>query len=129
MNSDYLSGLYSILGVACRILCEINQAVECHQISEIKSTKCLQNLAKSSEEENGKQANLEFWKVNAAINIGFCQIELWELDAAMEIFVKLKKSREEMGINGCAIDVGFAFLNSCVGVKKEGENLTQRCST
>ncbi|MBE9122892.1 tetratricopeptide repeat protein [Tychonema sp. LEGE 07199] len=127
VNSDYyLSGLYSILGVGYRLLGDINQAIECHQISEIKSTKCLQNLAKSSDEENGKQANLEFWKVNAAINIGFCKIELWELDAAMEIFVKLKKSREEIGINGCAIDVGLAFLNSCVGVKKEAAAIADR---
>ncbi|WP_228056417.1 hypothetical protein [Microcoleus sp. LEGE 07076] len=44
----------------------------------------------------------------------------------MEIFVKLKQSREEIGINGCAIDVGFAFLNSCVGVKKEAAPIADR---
>ena len=119
MTSDYhLSGLYSILGVCYRILGDINQAIECHQISERKATKSLQSLAKSSEAENEKQANLEFWKVNAAINIGFCQIEMLELEAAMDIFVKLTTSRKEIGINSYSIDVGLAFLNSCVGVKK-----------
>ncbi|MEG3931136.1 MULTISPECIES: hypothetical protein [unclassified Microcoleus] len=75
----YLSGLYSILGIYYRILCDINQAIEDHQISEIKATKFLQIIAKSREHKNGKQANLEFGKVNAAINIGFCQIETREL--------------------------------------------------
>jgi tetratricopeptide (TPR) repeat protein len=127
VTSDYyLSGLYSILGVSYRILGEINQAIECHKISEIKATKCLQNIAKSSDDENGKQANLEFWKVNAAINIGFCKIELWELESAREIFVKLKKSREEIGINGYSIDVGLAFLNSCIGVKKEAAAIVKK---
>lgn len=130
VTSDYyLSGLYSILGVSYRILGDINQAIECHQISEIKATKCLQNIAKSSEPENGKQANLEFWKLNAAINIGFCQIEMLELEPAMEIFVKMKKSREEIGIigiNSYSIDVGLAFLNSCVGVKKAAEDLAEK---
>ena len=41
-----------------------------------------------------------------------------ELEAAMDIFVKLTTSREEIGINSYSIDVGLAFLNSCVGVKK-----------
>ncbi|NJK66958.1 MAG: tetratricopeptide repeat protein [Microcoleus sp. CSU_2_2] len=127
VTSDYyLSGLYSILGVSYRILGDINQAIECHKISEIKSIKCLQNIAKSSEEEKGKQANLEFWKVNAAINIGFCKIELRELEAAMEIFVKLKSLRQEVGINGYSIDVGLAFLNSCVGVKKEAAAIVKK---
>ncbi|MEG4804450.1 tetratricopeptide repeat protein [Microcoleus sp. ARI1-B5] len=130
VSSDYyLSGLYSILGVSYRILGDINQAIECHQISEIKATKCLQSIAKSSEPENGQQANLEFWKLNAAINIGFCQIEMRELEAAMEIFVKLKKSREEIGIigiNSYSIEVGLAFLNSCVGVKKAAEELAEK---
>ena len=129
VTSDYyLSGLYSILGISYRILGDINQAIECHQISEMKATKSLQSLAKSSEPENGKQANLEFWKLNAAINIGFCQIEMCELDAAMERFVKLKNSREEIGIigiNSYSIDVGLAFLNSCVGVKKAAKELAE----
>lgn len=127
VTSDYyLSGLYSILGVSYRILGEIDRAIECHQISERKATKCLQTIAKSSDTEDGKKANLEFWKVNAAINIGFCKIELRELEAAMEIFVKLKSLREEAGINGYAIDVGLAFLNSCVGVKKEAAAIADR---
>jgi tetratricopeptide (TPR) repeat protein len=127
VTSDYyLSGLYSILGVCYRTLGEINQAIECYQISEIKANKSLQNIAKSSENENEKLANLEFWKVNAAINIGFCKIELWELKAAMEIFVKLKKLREEIGINGYSIDVGLAFLNSCIGVKKEAAAIAKK---
>ncbi|MEO6863803.1 MAG: tetratricopeptide repeat protein [Microcoleus sp.] len=127
VTSDYyLSGLYSILGICYRILGEINQAIECHQISEIKATKSLQSISKSSEPENGKQANLEFWKVNAAINIGFCQIEMLELETAREIFVKLKSSREEIGINSYSMDVGLAFLNSCVGVKKEAKALAEK---
>ncbi len=127
VTSDYyLSGLYSLLGICYRILGEINQAIECHQISEIKATKSLQIIAKSSEPENGKQANLEFWKVNAAINIGFCQIEMRELESAMEIFVKLKNSRDESGSNSYSIDVGLAFLNSCVGAKKEAEELAEK---
>ncbi|EGK90243.1 tetratricopeptide repeat protein [Microcoleus vaginatus PCC 9802] len=127
VTSDYyLSGLYSLLGICYRILGEINQAIECHQISEIKATKSLQIIAKSSEPENGKQANLEFWKVNAAINIGFCQIEMGELESAMEIFVKLKNSRDEIGINSYSINVGLAFLNSCVGAKKEAEELAEK---
>jgi tetratricopeptide (TPR) repeat protein len=127
VTSDYyLSGLYSILGICYRILGEINQAIECHQISEIKATKSLQVIAKSSEPENGKQANLEFWKVNAAINIGFCQIEMRELESAREIFVKLKTSRDEIGINSYSINVGLAFLNSCIGAKKEAEELAEK---
>lgn len=128
VTSDYyLSGLYSILGISYRILGDIDRAIECHQISERKSTKCLQNIAKSTEDENGKQANLEFWKVNAALNIGFCKIELWELEAALDIFVKLKKTREEeIGINGYSIDVGLAFLNSCVGDKAEAAAIADR---
>ncbi|MEG4944028.1 tetratricopeptide repeat protein [Microcoleus sp. F4-D5] len=127
VTSDYyLSGLYSLLGICYRILGEINQAIECHQISEIKATKSLQIIAKSSEPENGKQANLEFWKVNAAINIGFCQIEMRELESAMEIFVKLKNSRDEIGSNSYSLDVGLAFLNSCVGAKKEAVKLAEK---
>lgn len=127
VTSDYyLSGLYSILGVSYRILGEIDRAIEYHQISEIKATKCLQHIAKSSEDENGKQANLEFWKVNAAINIGFCKIELRELESAREIFIKLKSLREPIGINGYSIDVGLAFLNSCVGVKKEASAIVKK---
>ncbi|TAF58367.1 MAG: hypothetical protein EAZ60_03265 [Oscillatoriales cyanobacterium] len=130
VTSDYyLSGLYSILGVSYRILGDINQAIECHQISEIKATKCLQTIAKSSEPENGKQANLEFWKLNAAINIGFCQIEMLELESALEIFVKMKNSRDEIGIigiNSYSIEVGLAFLNSCVGVKKAAKELADK---
>lgn len=130
VTSDYyLSGLYSILGVSYRILGDINQAIECHQISERKATKCLQTIAKSNEPENGKQANLEFWKLNAAINIGFCQIEMLELEPALEIFVKMKNSREEIGIigiNSYSIDVGLAFLNSCVGVKKAAKELADK---
>lgn len=127
VTSDYyLSGLYSLLGICYRILGEINQAIECHQISEIKATKSLQIIAKSSEPENGKQANLEFWKVNAAINIGFCQIEMRELESAMEIFVKLKNSRDEIGSNSYSLDVGLAFLNSCVGTKKEAVKLAEK---
>ena len=127
VTSDYyLSGLYSILGICYRILGEINLAIECHQISEIKTTKSLQIIAKSGEPETGKQANLEFWKVNAAINIGFCQIEMRELESAMEIFVKLKSSRDKIGINSYSIDVGLSFLNSCVGAKKEAEELAEK---
>ncbi|UNU25942.1 tetratricopeptide repeat protein [Microcoleus vaginatus] len=127
VTSDYyLSGLYSILGICYRILGEINQAIECHQISEIKATKSLQVIAKSSEPDNGKQADLEFWKVNAAINIGFCQIEMWELESAREIFVKLQTSRDEIGVNSYAVDVGLAFLNSCVGAKKEAEEVAEK---
>ncbi len=133
VTSDYyLSGLYSILGVSYRILGDINQAIECHQISEIKATKCLQNIAKSSEPENDKQANLEFWKLNAAINIGFCKIEMLELEPALEIFVKMKNSREEIGIigiNSYSIEVGLAFLNSCVGVKKTAKELADKLYT
>ncbi|MCC3535000.1 MAG: tetratricopeptide repeat protein [Microcoleus sp. PH2017_25_DOB_D_A] len=130
VTSDYyLSGLYSILGVSYRILGDINQAIECHQISERKATKCLQNIAKNSEPENGPKANLEFWKLNAAINIGFCKIEMLELEPALEIFVKMKNSREEIGIigiNSYSIEVGLAFLNSCVGVKKAAKELADK---
>ncbi|WP_293135127.1 tetratricopeptide repeat protein [Microcoleus sp. bin38.metabat.b11b12b14.051] len=130
VTSDYyLSGLYSILGISYRILGDINQAIECHQISERKAIKCLQTIAKSSDSENGKQANLEFWKLNAAINIGFCQIEMLELESALEIFVKIKSSREEIGIigiNSYSIDIGLAFLNSCVGVKKAAKELAEK---
>ncbi|MEG4986980.1 hypothetical protein QUB08_14585 [Microcoleus sp. BR0-C5] len=41
-----------------------------------------------------------------------------ELESAMEIFVKLKTSRAEIGSNSYSINVGLAFLNSCVGEKK-----------
>ncbi|MEG4877272.1 tetratricopeptide repeat protein [Microcoleus sp. CZ3-B4] len=49
-----------------------------------------------------------------------------ELESAMEIFVKLKTSRDEIGINSYSIDVGLAFLNSCVGAKKEAEDLAEK---
>ncbi|MEG4532222.1 hypothetical protein [Microcoleus sp. D2_18a_D3] len=86
----------------------------------------MQIIAKSSEPENSQQANRESWKVNAAINMGWCQIEMRELESAMEIFVKLKTSRDEIGINSYSINVGLAFLNSCVGAKKQAEELAEK---
>ncbi|MEG4838774.1 tetratricopeptide repeat protein [Microcoleus sp. B9-D4] len=49
-----------------------------------------------------------------------------ELESAMEIFVKLKNSRDEIGINSYSINVGLAFLNSCIGAKKEAEELAEK---
>lgn len=82
-----LSVIYNIIGDLYWLTGDIHQAIECH----IKSGTIANNLLKESSQEidlNQIRANIGNMKVVAFVNIGLCQIDLWEIPKALDSFEK-----------------------------------------
>jgi tetratricopeptide (TPR) repeat protein len=121
----HLSGLYSILGVLYRLSGKIHLAVECHQKS---GAIAVQEISQrdSCDRRDLIRLNLKNWEQHALLNIGICQLELWELDKARAVFEELHTHKREQLIRekiedlyNPSVDVFSAFVYSCLGMPEQ----------
>ncbi|AFY69345.1 Tetratricopeptide TPR_1 repeat-containing protein [Thalassoporum mexicanum PCC 7367] len=149
-SAYHLSGLYGIWGVLYRLSGQIHAAIECHQKSAAIAKRHLDRLAGQSAATNPTKEtvsnqvelaeqvetveqlkrssaqlellNLKNWQQHALLNIGICQIELWELEAAKQTFTQLNShNRQQLIAEDLAelynpsVDVFSAYVHSCLG--------------
>jgi tetratricopeptide (TPR) repeat protein len=119
VKDDYLlSGLYICLGDLYWATGGMNAAIECHKLSFQAAEKTLLFIDLSP--------LLYFyakrWKTWSLLNIGLCQIDLWELEEAINCFQKIEltcnnHSDSETGLYENEKDYLYclAFLKSCLG--------------
>ncbi|WP_052128596.1 tetratricopeptide repeat protein [Neosynechococcus sphagnicola] len=110
-----------------RLSGNIHGAIACHQ----KSSKLAHQLLQEASPQNHnclKRLNLKNWQQHDLFNIGICQLELWELDAALAVFTALATDGKQQLIQaGLAdlynpsVDVFTAFVASCLGNTPQAE--------
>jgi tetratricopeptide (TPR) repeat protein len=136
----HLSGLYSILGVLYRLSGQIHTAIECHQKSGAIAAQSLGQMP-DRDIDGLMLLNLKNWEQHARFNTGICQIELWELDAALEIFEELLNPQGQTAaeripkwrepdraedLYNPSVDVLAAFLYSSLGNSAKARELIER---
>ncbi|MEG4961518.1 MULTISPECIES: tetratricopeptide repeat protein [unclassified Microcoleus] len=119
VKNDYLlSGLYICLGDLYWTTGGMNAAIECHKLSFKAAEKTLLfiNLSPLT------YFYAKRWKTWSLLNIGLCQIDLWELEEAVNYFQKIEftcnnHSDSETGLYKNEKDYLYclAFLKSCLG--------------
>jgi tetratricopeptide (TPR) repeat protein len=83
LSSPYSrSGLYNLLGIACRITGDVHKAIAYHENARNISSAHLALLDKNGE----AFSKLNRREVNSLIDIGICKASLWEIKEAIEIF-------------------------------------------
>ncbi len=122
-----LGALYSILGVLYRVIGQVNQALECHKKSGLISRESLKITALTEEIELSdlKLELFEISELNSLLNIGFCQIELWEIEAAEVTFRQLQAIAFQKDFYRESINITLAFVKSCLGLEQEASELAE----
>lgn len=129
INLGYkLGALYSILGVLYRVIGQVNQALECHEKSGLIARECLKvtSLREEIELSDLKLEVFEISELNSLLNIGFCQIELWEIEAAEVTFTKLQTIAFQKEYSRESINITLAFVKSCLGFKQQARELAEK---
>lgn len=116
----HLSGLYSMLGVCYRVVGNIHQAIACHEKSRQFALVYLQQPVKA--EDKAIQTKLKQWQLNSLLNIGICQIHLWDLESALAIFQQLAVCPDSYRV---LVSVFLAFIHSCLDERKPALNLVE----
>jgi tetratricopeptide (TPR) repeat protein len=158
-SAFHLSGLYGILGVLYRLSGKIHTAIDCHQrsgeiakqhldllagqfhLTTIATSRHLDYIAEPEQnDQNNRQHNLDHletlnlknWQQHALLNIGICQIELWELEAARQTFTQLNTHNRHQLIAedleelyNPSVDVFSAFVHSCLGDRQKALEFAQ----
>jgi tetratricopeptide (TPR) repeat protein len=133
ITSNYhLSGLYSILGVLYRLLGNVHRAIACHEKSGAIAMQAVSRLS-VVEPRNLKVLNLKNWEHHALLNVGICQIELWELEHAKAVFDELSLHKREQLIQeqleelyNPSVEVFSAFVHSCLALSKSAYDYADR---
>jgi tetratricopeptide (TPR) repeat protein len=97
-----------------------------HQFPDHKFTNLRDQASPSHQSDRGslnhlEVLNLKNWRQHALLNIGICQIELWELEAARQTFTQLNTHNRHQLIAenleelyNPSVDVFSAFVHSCL---------------
>jgi tetratricopeptide (TPR) repeat protein len=114
LSGYQLSGLYNLLGISYRITGEVHRAIECH-----KKAKEIADQLEFQEPNDVHES--EFFRHDqsseALINIGLCQIQLGELETALETFTKAEQLVAE---DWKPFNFTFlALLSACLNFKQE----------
>lgn len=122
-----LGALYSILGVLYRVIGQVNQALECHKKSGLIAIESLKitSLTEEIELSDLKLEVFEISELNSLLNIGFCQIELWEVEAAEVTFRQLQAIAFQKDFHRESINITLAFVKSCLGCEQEASELAE----
>ena len=115
-SSYYLSGLYNLLGIPCRIIGNIHQALEYHEQAKRIASQQLQVM---KSEDTIKY--IKHREVDSLVDIGICRATLWELEKAVEIFNEAR-SKSDTYIKSF-ICVFLAYLYCCLENTQEAKNL------
>jgi tetratricopeptide (TPR) repeat protein len=119
-SKEYRSRLYNILGVPSRIMGNIHDSIKYHQAAIDLVTEYYEALPCKGEFD---ALNSKIVKINALEGIIHCQLELWELEAALDNLKKisvedvksLEKSADICGeVYKFTFECLFAFLYSCL---------------
>ncbi|MBD2188401.1 tetratricopeptide repeat protein [Pseudanabaena mucicola] len=117
MTDGYqLSRIYNILGDVCWLMGDIKEAIDFHETSK----------------EIAIKYDLPRLQAVAFLNIGLCQIELWELEQAKANFeecIKLSKNiDEEKYKNEYTFDSYYclSFVNSVLGFRQEAIDYAEK---
>ena len=111
-----LCRLYNILGDAYWLTGNIREAISCHQNSRRIAIECL-----NSEKLKSEYPHFFYLKVISYFNIGNCQINLWEVEDAIESFratIQFAKTINDLKLVARA-SCCLAFLLSCLGSREE----------
>lgn len=120
IKADYCLGFLNLLlGYSYNLTGKINQALKYHDHSQKIGSK----LFKSPPQKTTKDLLFRFrtLEIVSFINIGCCQIDLFEIEEAIENFKKSCLLAENTDWHRYAVDSWYclAFLNSCLGFEQE----------
>ncbi|MGB5960029.1 MAG: NB-ARC domain-containing protein [Coleofasciculaceae cyanobacterium] len=126
-----LGVLYGILGVLYRVTGKVNQSLECHKKVEFIATEYLRSVSpiEDTELSNLDLELLELSDLNALLNIGISQIDLWELEAAEITFTKLQLIALKKGLFRVSIEIGLGFVKSCLKFEQQAWELAENVSS
>jgi tetratricopeptide (TPR) repeat protein len=96
-TSSYLtSRLYGLLSLPYRIVGKPLKAIEYNYQSIKLAEDYLESLIQKGDED---LLEFKFLKLNSLLQIGLCQLDLWELEKAHDIFCESSKIEQEIKVN------------------------------
>ena len=100
-----LGRIYNILGDVYWLMGEIHKAIDCHQKSK--------QIANKFDVKSLESASF--------LNIGLCQIDIWDIQLAIESFEKCVQISENTSHRYYAVESYYclSFLNSVIGLKEK----------
>lgn len=123
-SDSNLSELYNILGDLYWITGKIHKAIQCQEKTIVIATQALKAIV-PIQDNNHTFYYLKMLQVDSLLSIGLYNINLWELEAAAQLFQKVINLAQNTAHHRWAekASVCLALVNSYLGLREESYTL------